>query len=147
MVDHMIEVRGDLWEIPADARVVTTNGIVMKDGRLIMGGGCALEAAQRYPDMPMRLGALVAHYGNHSFVMEEEDNLIISMPTKNHVRDPSDPDLIVQSAKEMVIHANEYHLNRILVPRPGCGLGGLDWEDVRNLLWPIFDGRFYIVTW
>lgn len=142
----MIEVQGDLWEIPADARVVTTNGIVMRDGRLIMGGGCALEAAQRYPDMPKRLGMLVTHWGNHSYVMEEEDNIVISMPTKHHVKDPSDPDLIVRSAKEMVLHANEYHLNRVLVPRPGCGLGGLLWEDVKVLLAPIFDNRFYVVT-
>lgn len=142
----MIEVQGDLWEIPADARAVTTNGTVMSNGELVMGGGCALEAAQRYPSMPKRLGYLVNHWGNHCYMLVEDDNLVLSFPTKGDVSKPSIPELIEQSAKEAVLHANEWHLNKVLIPRPGCGLGGLVWEDVRELLAPILDNRFYIVT-
>jgi len=42
------EVDGNLWEIEADWRVITTNGFVKKDGRAVMGRGVARQALQRY---------------------------------------------------------------------------------------------------
>ena len=35
---------GDLWSYPADYRVVTTNGIIKKDGEAVMGAGVGLLA-------------------------------------------------------------------------------------------------------
>jgi len=54
-------VCGNLWDEwgVADLLLVTTNSTVRRDGTLVMGRGAALEAQQRYPALPARLGHAV----------------------------------------------------------------------------------------
>lgn len=35
---------------------------------------------------------------------------------------------------------------RVVMPRPGCGNGGLKWEQVRPAIEPLLDDRFTVVT-
>jgi len=72
---------------------------------------------------------------------------LVSMPVKHHWRDRADPELIVTSAKQLVQMADKFEWHSIVVPRPGCGNGGLTWNDVRPLLEPIFDDRFTVVSY
>lgn len=62
----------------------------------------------------------------------------------------ADPELIAKSAKRLRLLVDEYHpLSAdpvVAVPRPGCGAGGLKWEDVKPLLEPFFDHRFLIYS-
>lgn len=59
----------------------------------------------------------------------------------------SDLGLIGDSASQLVKLTDEYKWESVIIPRPGCGAGGLDWVlDVRTILEPIFDDRFHIIT-
>lgn len=149
----MREAVGNLWELPADARCITTNGTVKSNGELVMGAGNALEAKRLYTDMAARLGACVLKYGNHVAVGSRSP-LVLTFPTKKHYRDMSDLSLIVRSAVELeeFLDSNSAErlgiiLDTVLLPRPGCGLGKLDWDtQVRPLLASILSDRVVAIS-
>lgn len=150
----MIEVRGNLWTYPADVRVITTNGFVKKNGEAVMGKGCALEAAQKWPSLPRDLGTLLKSRGNHVFLLgaptKEKPYALYSFPVKHKWTEKADIDLIRRSANDLLevldpLYPNDEG-NVFVLPRPGCGNGQLKWEDVKPILEPILDDRFHVIT-
>lgn len=154
----MIEVVGDLWTYPADVRVITTNGTVKKNGECVMGRGCAAEAKQKWPGIALGLGNLIRQHGNVPFCLFSPQNdgdkfALWSFPVKHAWYDKADIVLIQKSAKllraECCAYADDW-LDRdavIVMPRPGCGNGHLDWNTVKLVLAPILDDRFHVITW
>ena len=124
----MLEQAGDIWTTDADARCVTTNGILRRDGALIMGKGIALEAAKRFPGIDRILGEKVRTQGNVPYYVPEHQ--VFSFPTKQHWRDKSSLPLISR-AHHLVELVNLLCMNKVILPRPGCGSGGLQWEEVK----------------
>lgn len=142
----MIEIEGDFWRTETDLRCITTNGAIRANGNAIMGAGIALQARDRYPDVEHRLGLLIQSYGNHVHYIEHN---LVSFPTKFHWKSKGDLNLIKRSASELVellSHSTFKHCKRILLTRPGCGNGGLDWAQVKPAIAPLLDSRFIIVT-
>ena len=142
----MREVTGNLWSstIQRDITVITTNGVVKNNGEAVMGRGCALEAAQRFPGIARTLGILLNSMGNH--VHELKPNLW-TFPTKHDWRDPSSISLIKRSAEELVTKADaDPSIKSVLIPRPGVGNGQLNWPDVKAVIEHILDDRFTIIS-
>lgn len=147
----MIEVSGNLWTYPADVRVITTNGFVKNDGRAVMGRGCALEAAHRWPDLPKLLGRAILDHGNHVQLMPASSGILnlYTFPVKHNWWETADLDLILRSAHELVACVQDglEALNIVVViPRPGCGNGNLSWRDVQPILADVLDDRFHVIT-
>ena len=146
----MQEISGDIWELYCRYRVITTNGVVNSFGKAIMGKGIALKAKNRYLDyypyinIDVILGKLIKAHGNHVYIIY--DNLI-SFPTKHHWREKSDIELIRRSAIELVTLLGPKLScdDRVLLPPPGCGNGGLKWDYVRPVIAPILDDHYYAV--
>lgn len=145
----MREVKGDLFSFPADVKCITTNGFVKKNGECVMGRGCAKEARDKFPGIASLLGTYIRLHGNHVHDLGVHDNThILSFPVKHRWNEQADPQLIAQSAAELDAWVNvnfDYKDAVILIPRPGCGNGGLKWDDVRPILEPILDDRFIII--
>ena len=140
----MIEISGNIWDWLGRAVIaVTTNGHVTRDGKASLGRGCARQAGERFPDIARRLGALLVEKGNHVHCLGDG---IVSFPVEESPWSTPDLKLIARSARELRDLADEMELGRIVVPRPGCGGGGLDWRDVRPVVAEIFDERFYVIT-
>jgi hypothetical protein len=141
----MKEERGNLWNYHIENWIcITTNGFVRTDGKAVMGAGCALEAATKYEEFPERLGTAMVALGNIPLVFPEWE--IITFPVKHlHYKD-ADPELIKKSAEKLVQLITTLDIDKIYIPRPGCGAGNLNWCDVKKILEPIFDDRFVIVT-
>lgn len=145
----MIEKKVDLWTVPAQACCITTNGVVTKDGRCVMGRGVALQARNRFYRIDYTLGALIEKNGNRVQVLIDVSaplTAIVSFPVKHRWQDPADLLLIEDSAKQLVSLTDERGWNRVVLPRPGCGNGCRKWEEVKPVIEPILDDRFLVVT-
>jgi hypothetical protein len=59
----------------------------------------------------------------------------------------ADVRIIARSAVQLVTMADQRQWNMIVLPRPGCGAGELNWEqDVKPVLSSILDDRFVCMT-
>lgn len=150
----MKEIFGDAWELSKhfDILCITTNGMVKKDGSCVMGRGIAYEAKNRVKGIEFILGQKITESGNHVHALDWiNDNynstLILSFPVKHNWYEKADIELIKRSCVELVERMNSItsELN-VLLPRPGCGNGGLNWEDVKAEIEPLLDDRFTIVS-
>jgi hypothetical protein len=138
------EITGDIWGYLGRAVIaITTNGLVTKSGAAVFGRGCARQAQERFPDMPLRLGKLLQEHGNHVLNL---GNGLVSFPVEESPWAMPDLHLIRRSAGELRDLADSEGWEMIVVPRPGCGGGGLDWREVRPLLADFFDFRFFVIT-
>lgn len=140
----MEEIKGNLWDFwPEHIIVITTNGFVKNNGECVMGRGCAREARDRFPWIAKWLGDFIKLYGNHVYYLGEG---IVSFPVKHNWWKKSDFTLIERSTQELVAITNKMRWPIVVVPRPGCGNGGLDWKDVKPILEKYLDDRFKIIT-
>jgi len=160
----------------ACAIAITTNGFVKRNGEAVMGRGCAAQAKNKWPTLPRELGTNIKTVGNIPsllFSLAELPYNVLSFPVKpdhvlcnqdktnvvKHMQPKFDPgmnvpgwaavadlNLIKESAKALVILANTWNYNKIIIPRPGCGAGELSWENVKPSLSRILDDRFYSIT-
>jgi hypothetical protein len=55
--------------------------------------------------------------------------------------------LIRKSALELTELVDLSPAKMIILPRPGCGAGELEWKDVKPILQEILDDRFYCITY
>lgn len=139
----MKEDYGDLWEYHGRMIiVVTTNGLTTKQGKALMGNGCAGQAGVRFPDLAFRLGTSIAQRGNHVAYLGDG---IVSFPVEHTPYETPDIRLIARSTRELVSLADSMGWKEIALPRPGCGGGGLEWKEVKPVLERYLDDRFVVV--
>lgn len=103
----------------------------------VMGSGLALQFKNKYPDYFIDyknkcdegFGIGELHYYNIP-------RTICSFPTKVHWKDKSKLEYIeiglIRLKEDIISHGG---INGgIAIPKLGCGLGGLDWRDVKSLI-------------
>lgn len=154
----MKETIGNLWEYYYKGYPVciTTNGTVRANGELVMGAGCALEAKKIKPNLPLLLGKYVKEKGNFPYALYFDfldflspGRIIVSFPVKENWYDGyARLELIEQSANILAEMVKKRKWEMVVIPRPGCGLGKLNWErEVRPLLEKIFlTDKFCIIS-
>ena len=117
----------NIWSLKG-VPVIPTNGVVNPRGYAVMGAGLAKQASERYPDLPALLGLHLTKHGNTVCWFPKYN--LITFPTKEHWKDKSPLGLLETSTlkvRELARKLNPID-NPILIPRVGCGLGGLNWD-------------------
>ena len=144
----MKEVRGQFWDVvdEVDAICCTTNRIV-DGGELVMGGGIAYEFAERYPWLPAEWGRRLTENPSVNLMVTPDDTglYLVALPTKEHYRNPSPVELVIKSCKELKEVADIMGWQYVLTVPPGCGLGGLKWDEVKPQL-SFLDDRFTVIN-
>ena len=149
----MREVAGNIWELaqPGDCVGITTNGYFSpQTGKAVMGRGVALQAAQRYPNLPYVLGHFLKYGRGNSvrFVPGGQFGLFM-FPVKHHWKERADLDLIDKSCRELHPALVEFPdcERTYWLPRPGCGNGSRDWEtEVKPILMKHFEHRDNLIV-
>lgn len=140
---------GDIWSYHAKGYwvVIPTNGCRKQGTIAVMGIGLALQAANKFPDLPNFLGKRLTYGGNHVYPFEVYR--LFSFPTKERFWEKSDIRLIQNSLNELLqtVKNLEESLGplKVALPKVGCGAGNLDWERVRPILEEFLDNRFTVV--
>lgn len=131
----MIEdASGDLFAAEVEALVNPVNTVG------VMGKGLALAFKQKFP-------ANYAAYRNacksgeltigKMFVFDNTPAIprwLINFPTKRHFREASKLDDIRAGLVDLIEQLRDRTITSVAMPALGCGLGGLDWADVRPLI-------------
>lgn len=146
----MKEFKGNIWDAKDDVIGITTNGMVrkgrVKSGYLVMGSGIAKEATIRYPNISRMWGKRVDMFGNIPILTHchkhDDFKWIAAFPTKNDWRGKSDIYLIKRSA--IILNDIIPQNLTVALPRPGCSLGKLEWNDVKPVIKNILDDRFTV---
>ena len=127
----IIYKQGSLFDSSADVYVNCVNCVG------VMGKGIALEFKGKYPEMfywykerclngDIVKGRLTSY--------RENGKVIVLFPTKNHWRDKSYLIDIRYGLEDFVDWAQTYNFKSAAFPKLGCGLGGLDWQEVQPLM-------------
>jgi len=128
-------IKGDIFNSDAEAIVNTVNCVG------VMGRGIALQFKNAYPDNfkayesackkgEIQIGKMFV------FPLEKMVNpkYIINFPTKEHWRSSSRIEFIKSGLSDLHRVIHEYNIRSICIPPLGCGLGGLNWHDVRSVI-------------
>ena len=129
----MIELRqGDILKADAEALVNTVNCVG------IMGRGIALQFRKAFPDnckaykvlcerKELQIGKIFIYNLNRL----ENPRYVINFPTKRHWKTKSRLEDIESGLKALVEEVSKRHIQSVALPPLGCGLGGLNWSEVR----------------
>ena len=128
----MIElIRGDILRTDAEALVNTVNCVG------VMGRGIALQFRKAFPENYSEYKALCDENGLRIGTVFVHDTgrclyprYIINFPTKRHWKGKSRIEDIEAGLKALVQEIRSRNIRSIAIPPLGCGLGGLDWQDV-----------------
>lgn len=113
-------VKGDIWDESSAHIVIPVNCVG------IMGAGLAKQCARRHPEVldPYRSACKSGEIRPGHPVMIGR---FVMFPTKNHWRNPGQLIWIEVGLKR--IPELVEGIQRLAVPRIGCGLGQLDWKS------------------
>lgn len=136
----IIYKQGDLL---ADSAVALVNAVNTVG---VMGAGIAQQFKKQYPDMFTEYEK-ACHEGEvtlgkmHVVLIEKdgEKKYIINFPTLEHWSDTSELKHIEAGLADLVKTVQEKEIPSIAIPPLGCGVGGLEWEDVRQRIEEAFN--------
>lgn len=145
----MNQIVGDLFELfdtgDYDAIVIPVNATLDRNQELVMGAGVALAAKERWPWLPTA-SATRTDWPVYTFRIPKTEKFIVHFRTKKHWRTPSTEDMVRKSAAALRRWVDyKGVVSQVVMPRVGCGLGGLAWIDVERILKNYLDERFYVV--
>ena len=103
----------------------------------VMGKGLALEFKNKYPlnfEVYKKACDSASFNIGNLLIVPVDNKFIVNFPTKKHWRNKSDLEFIKIGLEELKVAIKEFNIKSIALPKLGCGLGGLDWNEVFDLI-------------
>ena len=127
--------RGNILQADVEALVNTVNCVG------VMGRGIALQFRKEFPEnftayksacdrKELRPGKMLV-FDLHQL---QNPRFVINFPTKRHWKGKSRLEDIQAGLTALVAEVRQRNIRSIAIPPLGCGLGGLDWAEVKPLI-------------
>lgn len=103
----------------------------------VMGKGLALEFKKRFPEMFLDYKKKCTNNEvrvDQPYLWENSKIQILNFATKKHWKDSSNLQDIKSGLLYIAKNYDEMGISSIALPPLGCGLGGLNWNEVRALI-------------
>lgn len=122
----IIEKHGNIFDSLCNTIVIPVNRVG------VMGKGLALEAKKKYPKTFKEYrGLCLQHeFGCLSLHREWDNRNVLCLATKEHWREDSNIELIRKSLLRLMNHRQLSIIRSIAIPKIGCGLGNLNWDEI-----------------
>ena len=130
----IVSKRGDLFLEDCEVIVNPVNCVG------VMGGGLAYEFKRLFPGNYLSYKKscdskeLIPGKLHITQVSDLPRKFIVNFPTKNHYIHDSKIEYIESGLNELVAFICEYNIKSISIPALGCGLGNLNWENVKSII-------------
>ena len=140
----IIETKGNLLEAKTEALVNAVNCVG------VMGKGIAWQFRREFSEDYFRDYKHACRSGElaigkvhvyelkntlaHARVSAFSPRFIVNFPTKNHWRGRSRIEDIESGLRSLAASIEQYKIKSIAMPALGCGLGGLDYAEVKFLI-------------
>lgn len=102
-----------------------------------MGKGIAIHFKKKFPEMYKEYKKLCAE-GKFNlgdiFAYNYGNGYVFNLATQVSWRAGAELNAIEQSLKKMLFFASKNDVTQIALPKIGAGLGGLEWENVKNII-------------
>jgi O-acetyl-ADP-ribose deacetylase (regulator of RNase III) len=128
-------VKGDIVKADAEALVNTVNCVG------VMGRGIALQFRKAFPENFKAYKSACDKKQLHPgkmFIYDlnrfENPRYVINFPTKRHWKGKSKIEDIESGLKALVREVSTRNIRSIAIPPLGCGLGGLNWKQVKHII-------------
>jgi len=139
-INEMIRYKqGDIFTSNCEAIVNPVN----THGR--MGAGLAAAFRKNFPDNnkfyktacklgQVKIGSMFVWEKSKKSKGYNLPQYIINFPTKDDSSKPSEYDYIKKGLEDLSSYIAYKKINSIAIPALGCGLGGLDWSKVKQMI-------------
>lgn len=130
--DKPLKESKDIFESDAQVLVNPVNCVG------VMGAGLAKEFRKRYANMYLNYKSACAkgrYRPGWVYIQKVYDGqFVANLATKNHYKDKSQLKWIVEGIRQLREDLDKGKFTSVAIPQIGCGLGGLDWKEVRPLI-------------
>jgi hypothetical protein len=118
-------LHGDMWSAwdSANLFLITTNAIVTKDGRLVMGRGIAEQARERFPGIDKTFGSMIESGTRYGLFVSPDwpKEKLGAFQVKMHYRDNASLELIEYSTACLNNWCNQHPEAKVHLNFPGIG--------------------------
>lgn len=125
------EVEGDLFSAPENYSLAHCVG-----ADFAMGAGIAVKFRQTFGKVDELLAQKITSGG--VAVLKDKNRFIYYLVTKPASYGSPTYDSLRSSLSQMKIHMKKNNVNKLAIPRIGCGIDGLEWDKVSAELNAVF---------
>jgi len=133
------EVKGDLFTIAEGMPGAALAHCISED--CVMGKGIATSFKSKFGGVDeLKIQVAKGKISGTAACLERDGRLVFYLITKKRYNHKPTYDTLRHSLEDMLNQMKRSRVDALVMPRIGCGLDGLQWQQVKTMLEQVFAG-------